>query len=287
MCVLNPDSTHAIEQPAAAAPSATDPDFAYQVIATSPAGRWTEWFVRLRVIGYRLRRLMWWMVRGVLGLLAGLLLLSMLLVAVLRWVDPPASSFMLLHAWNVWRLNQTAPYYQHHWLPWEALPPNAKLAAIAGEDQRFPQHFGFDFVQIRLAWADYRRGGRLRGASTITQQTAKNLFLWPSSGWGRKAAEAWFTLLMELLWSKERILEVYLNIAQFSPSTYGIEAASRRYFNRDASELTLEETALLIGALPAPGLYRVDKPSARLQRRADWIVDQSQRLGGMRYLKRL
>lgn len=216
------------------------------------------------------------------------LLLCVLLVGVMRWVDPPASAFMLLHAHNVWRVGQTPViYYRHQWLPWERIPLSVRLAAIAGEDQRFPFHMGFDLIEVRRAWTHYRRGGRLRGASTITQQTAKNLFLWPGSGWGRKLGEIWFTLLMEVLWPKQRILEVYLNIVQFSPSTYGIEAASWRYFGHPAAELTLDESALLIAALPAPGVYQLDRPSERLRRRAAWIIEQSSRLGGVGYLDRL
>ncbi|WP_295404004.1 monofunctional biosynthetic peptidoglycan transglycosylase [uncultured Thiocystis sp.] len=225
--------------------------------------------------------------RLLLGLALLSILLSVLLVGGLRWVNPPVSAFMLRHAHNVWKLDQTPPYYRYDWIPWERIPPTVRLAAIAGEDQRFPRHFGFDPIEIRQAWNDYRQGGRLRGASTITQQAAKNLFLWPGSSWWRKGLEAWFTLLMEILWPKERILEIYLNIAQFSPSTYGIEATSTRYFGHPASELSLAEAALLIGALPGPGHYQLDQPSASLQRRADWILDQSQRLGGMRYLKQL
>lgn len=194
---------------------------------------------------------------------------------------------MLRHAWNVWRLDQTPPYYQHEWIAWQQIPSSIRLAAIAGEDQRFPRHLGFDLIEIRHAIADYCAGGRLRGASTISQQTAKNLFLWPGSGWERKLVEGWLTLLVEILWPKERILEVYLNIAQFSPSTYGIEATSQRFFHHSASELTLEESALLIGVLPAPGNFSLNHPSDRLQRRVAWILDQSQRLGGNRYLERL
>jgi monofunctional glycosyltransferase len=214
-------------------------------------------------------------------------LTSLVLVLGLRWIDPPASAFMLRHALNVWRLDQTPPYYQHTWIDWAHIPAGVKLAAIAGEDQRFPRHLGFDLIEIRHAIRTYREGGRLRGASTISQQTAKNLFLWPGSGWERKLVEGWFTLLIEILWSKERILEVYLNIAQFSPGTYGLEASSRRYFGRSASELTRQQAALLIGVLPAPGTYRLDRPSERLQRRAEWILDQSRRLGGEAYLRRL
>ena len=238
----------------------------------------------------------WSRLRGAFGCLVNwvfraavaALLLCVVLVGAMRWVDPPASAFMLLHAHNVWRVGQTPViYYRHQWLPWERIPLSVRLAAIAGEDQRFPFHMGFDLIEVRRAWTHYRRGGRLRGASTITQQTAKNLFLWPGSGWGRKLGEIWFTLLMEVLWPKQRILEVYLNIVQFSPSTYGIEAASRHYFGHPAAELTLEESALLIAALPAPGVYQLDHPSERLRRRAAWILEQSARLGGLGYLGRL
>lgn len=219
--------------------------------------------------------------------LGNLVLLSIVLVLTLRWLDPPASAFMLRHAYNLWRLDQSPPFYHQTWVPWDRISLPTRLAAIAGEDQRFPSHFGFDLTEIRLAWADYKNGGRLRGASTITQQAAKNLFLWPGSDLSRKLLEAWFTLLMEILWPKERILEVYLNIVQFSPNTYGIGAASLRYFDRPASELTMREASLLIGVLPAPGHYRLDQPSPRLERRAAWISDQAGRLGGTRYLNRL
>jgi len=225
--------------------------------------------------------------RLTLGLAVAWMLLSAGLVLVLRWVDPPFSAFMLGHAWNLWRLDQTPPYYAHVWIGRDEIPPPVALAAIAGEDQRFPEHLGFDLIQIRHAWLEWRSGGRLRGASTISQQTAKNLFLWPGQSWWRKALEAWFTLLLETLWPKERILEVYLNMVQFSPGTYGIEASSQRFFGHSARTLSPEEAALLIGALPAPGRYQLDAPSPGLKRRAAWIRDQMSRLGGVRYLKRL
>jgi monofunctional biosynthetic peptidoglycan transglycosylase len=241
---------------------------------------------RIEPVGYGrhpLKRIGRLLIKG----LGSLVLVSVVLVLPLRWLDPPASAFMLRHAYNLWRLDSSPPYYQHTWVPWDQIPPPMRLAAIAGEDQRFPSHHGFDFIEIRIAWADYRNGGQLRGASTITQQTAKNLFLWPSQDWPRKVLEAWFTILMEALWPKERILEVYLNIVQFSPSTYGIGSTSLRYFDVPASELTMHEASLLIGVLPAPGHYRLDQPSERLRRRAAWISDQASRLGGNRYLERL
>jgi monofunctional biosynthetic peptidoglycan transglycosylase len=218
-----------------------------------------------------------------LGFVSG----SLMLVMTLRWVDPPASSFMLQHALVAASLRREPPHYHHHWVDWNAIPPEVALAVIAAEDQRFTAHSGFDWVEIRKAWADYRRGDGLRGASTITQQTAKNLFLWPQRSWVRKGLEVWFTGLLELLWPKRRILEVYLNIAQFSASTYGVGAASERYFNRPVGELGVAKAALLAGVLPAPSANRLDRPSARLQRRAAWIRDQMGRLGGTRYLEGL
>ena len=230
------------------------------------------------------RRLIW---RWLMRVMVALVLSSAALVGTLRWADPPASAFMLRHALNVWRLDQTPPYYQHQWLPWERMPATIRLAAIAGEDQRFPDHLGLDLIEIRHALSDYLEGRRLRGASTISQQTAKNLFLWPGSGWWRKLAEGWLALLMEVLWPKARILEVYLNIAQFSPSTYGIEATSQRFFGHPASDLTLDEAALMIGVLPAPGNHSLQRPDEGLQRRAAWIREQARTLGRMRYLERL
>lgn len=214
-------------------------------------------------------------------------LASALLIGALRWVDPPTSAFMAQHALKSWLLGREPPHYYHSWVPWNRIPPAMPLAAIAAEDQRFPFHHGFDPVEIRHAIRTWRTTGQLRGASTISQQTAKNLFLWPGRNWLRKSLEAWFTALIELLWPKERILEVYLNIVQFSASTYGVGAASARYFHRPAEQLTLREAALLAGVLPSPSVYRLDRPSSRLRRRAAWIMDQAQRLGGGSYLRNL
>ena len=228
-------------------------------------------------------RLRTWLVRAA----ALWVLATLVLVAALRWIDPPVSSFMARQALIGWWNGRPPPQYYHAWVPWARIPPALPLAVIAGEDQRFAEHHGFDPVELRKALATWRAGGGLRGASTITQQTAKNLFLWPGRSWLRKGLEAWFAGLIEFLWPKERILEVYLNIVQFSPSTYGVGAASERYFQRPVEALGAPEAALLAAVLPAPGAYRLDRPSARLQRRADWIAGQVQRLGGRRYLERL
>lgn len=233
-----------------------------------------------RNIGCALRTRIWpvlmrWgrrlLILGVLG--------SLMPVLALRWIDPPASAFMIRQAIASTRLGQRPPYYRYQWVDWDEIPTSLKRSAIAAEDQRFFAHLGLDPIEIRAALRRYRQGGRLRGASTISQQTAKNLFLWSDSGWGRKLVEGWFALLIELVWPKERILEVYLNIAQFGPATYGVEAASRRYFNCSAADLSAEQSALLIGVLPAPGHHRPDRPSESLKRRAWWILEQERRLG--------
>ena len=164
--------------------------------------------------------------------------LSIPLVLLLRFVPPPTTSFML----------QTAlrnGIYSYRWQPYEQISPNMALAAIAAEDQRFPSHNGFDIDEINAALRDAQSGASLRGASTLSQQVAKNLFLWPGGGFLRKGIEAWFTFLIELMWNKQRILHMYLNVAQFGDRIFGVEAASQRYFQISARDLTAEEAALL------------------------------------------
>ena len=175
-------------------------------------------------------RLVRWAVNTLLALAA----VSMLVVAAFRWLPVPMTSFMIGE-----RLAADAgpPLKQrHNWVPWPRISPHAAVAVIAAEDQKFLVHGGFDFAQIEQAMADAGRGRRLRGASTISQQVAKNLFLWPGQSWVRKGLEAWFTVWIELFWPKRRILEVYLNIAQFGRGIWGVEAASRAYFGKDAAD---------------------------------------------------
>jgi len=209
-------------------------------------------------------------------------------VWVLRWVDPPTSSVMLFA-----RLEQhlrgdgVAAALHHEWVPWSRIPPVMALAVVAAEDQRFADHAGFDWVEVRRAWANYQAGERLRGASTISQQVAKNLFLWHGRHLVRKGLEAWFTLLIEALWPKSRILAVYLNIAQLGPTTYGVGAASWRFFDRPAEALTTQQAALLAAVLPNPVRYRAEAPSPYVKRRAAWIRRQMERLGGVDHLQRL
>lgn len=206
-----------------------------------------------------------------------------LLVLAMRWIDPPTTAFMVQHD----RAAASHAFARQVWVGWDDIAPAMALAVIASEDQHFAMHRGFDIDSIGQAIADYRRTGRLRGASTISQQTAKNLFLWPGQTLFRKALEAGFTILMETLLPKQRILEIYLNIAQFGASAYGVEAASREYFSKPASHLTTPEAALLAAVLPNPAQFRADAPTPYLRGRQQWILSQMRQLGGNAYLDRL
>ncbi len=215
------------------------------------------------------------------------MLFSALTILAFRWVNPPTTSFMLQHQWPSGFIdaNQTALHYQ--WVDWQRLSPQLKIAVIAAEDQLFAQHTGFDIESIKQALKARQRGESRRGASTISQQVAKNLFLWPAQSWIRKGIEAWLTVLIESLWPKQRILEVYLNIAQWGDRQFGAQAASEYYFAKNASNLNRWEAALLAAVLPNPAIYRVDQPSAYTLKRQRWILKQMRALGGTGYLLQL
>ena len=225
----------------------------------------------------RFRRACW---RAFLLLLATGLIAPLALVLLLRWVPPPTTAFMARDA-----LAATGPAaterMPYRWTPWEGIAPQAAIAVIASEDQKFPDHHGFDVEAIRMALGDALQGERLRGASTISQQTAKNLFLWPGRSLFRKGLEAYLTVLIELCWSKRRIMEVYLNVAEFGTGVFGITAASERFFDKRPAELNADEAALLAAVLPYPSGWRVDDPSSRVRRRQAWIRTQMTRLGGV------
>ena len=173
------------------------------------------------------------------------------------------------------------------WASLEQISPHAAIAVIASEDQQFPFHAGFDFNSIREAVRASERGKRLRGASTISQQVAKNLFLWSGHSFVRKGLEAYFTVLIEALWPKERILEVYLNIAQFGDGIYGVQAAAHRFWHKPAARLSSAEAAPLAAVLPNPLRLRADRPSPYVLLRRDWILGQMRDLGGEAYLRAL
>jgi monofunctional biosynthetic peptidoglycan transglycosylase len=200
-------------------------------------------------------------------------MLSVLLVLAFRWLPVPTTAFML---------QDDEPELRHEWVSWDEISGHVAVAVIAAEDQKFPLHDGFDFDAIDRALDDAGRGRRQRGASTISQQVAKNLFLWPGHNWVRKGLEVWFTIWVEALWPKRRILEIYLNSAEFGRGVWGVEAASRSYFGKPAARLTRSEAALLAAVLPSPKRMRVANPSAYVRRRQDWILIQMNRLGGTR-----
>ncbi|WP_460514607.1 monofunctional biosynthetic peptidoglycan transglycosylase [Cyclobacterium sediminis] len=165
------------------------------------------------------------------------------------------------------------------WVPIEEISPHLYLAVIASEDQKFLSHHGFDWEALESAMADYKTGKRLRGGSTISNQTAKNVFLWPGRNFVRKGLEAYFTVLIELFWSKQRILEVYLNVIEMGEGLYGAEAAAQRYFKKPASKLSRQEAALIAAILPNPIRWRADRPTAYIKKRQGWILRNMNNLG--------
>ena len=211
----------------------------------------------------------------------GVAVLALPVVAVLamRWLPPPASAFMLRAALMAHWEGRKDFALRHDWVDLTEISPTAGVAVIAAEDQLFALHHGFNFDAMAQAFRRNLDSGRVRGGSTITQQTAKNLFLYPQRSFLRKGLEAGFTLLLELLWPKARILEVYLNIAQFGDGIYGVEAASRVFFDKPAKRLEPAESALLAASLPNPLRLRVDRPSSYMLKRRDWIRRQMRQLG--------
>jgi monofunctional glycosyltransferase len=195
------------------------------------------------------------------------MVLSVGAVLALRWVDPPLTAVMLLQPGRVGELDYT-------WVHRDAISWDAARAVLASEDQRFAAHHGIDFVSLDRALAEYADGDGLRGASTITQQVAKNLFLWQGRSFARKALEAYFAVLLELCLTKERILEIYLNVAEFGPQVFGVEAAADAYFGSNALSLDLEQAALLAAVLPNPHRLRAERPSDYVRERQRQIVSE-------------
>ena len=218
-------------------------------------------------------------IKWLLYAMLGWLVLSLLIVLPFRWLNPPVSMVML-ERW----LTHDDYSIQQTWLSWDEMPKKAALAVITSEDQRFPLHQGFDVDAIMKALNEAEEGGRLRGASTISQQVAKNMFLWTGRSWLRKGLEVWFTSLIEVTWGKQRILEVYMNIAEWGPGVFGIEAASQHHFGKRASQLTDMQAALLASTLPSPLKYDPARPAQHLIDRARWNLAQQRKLGGTNWL---
>ncbi len=228
------------------------------------------------------RLLKWFLV-----VLLAWLLLTATPVLLLRWLRPLTSALMLEAAAQAWAAQDHGYRTDFEWVSLEQISPHAAIAVIASEDQLFPFHAGFDFDSIREAVRESERGRRLRGASTISQQVAKNLFLWSRHSLVRKGLEAYFTVLIEALWPKERILEMYLNVAQFGNGVYGVQAAAERFWHKPARRLTSADAALLAAVLPNPLRLHADRPSRYVLSRRDWILDQMRMLGGPEFLRAL
>lgn len=205
----------------------------------------------------------------------------------LRWLPPSTTSFMLRAECSALIGGNTEGRVRYRWLDWNELSPVLALAVMAAEDQRFPEHFGFDLGALQFAWRYNQGHRRVRGGSTITQQTAKNLFLYPERSYLRKALEAYFSALLELTWPKRRILETYLNIAQFGDGIFGAAAASEHFFHKPAKNLTPGEAALLAAVLPSPRKFKVEQPSRFVKARREWVLRQMRQLGGNNFLDTL
>jgi monofunctional biosynthetic peptidoglycan transglycosylase len=228
-----------------------------------------------------MRRLLRWLF---LWLPIWFVLISCGQVLLLRWLPPVTSAFMIGRKMDAVMAGDWKFRLDYRWRNSSQISSNLPIALVAAEDQTFPTHHGFDFKAIDKAFANNKRGRKVRGASTISQQVAKNLFLWSGRSYLRKALEAWYTVLIEFTWPKQRILEVYANIAEFGDGIYGAEAASQVFFKKPATRLSSGESARLAAVLPSPRKYNAKNPGPYVQRRARWIETQVRHLGGASYL---
>lgn len=204
----------------------------------------------------------------------GLVVLSVLSVILFKWVPVPVTPLMIIRKFDQ-KQEVKKVVVSHKWVSMDKISPLIQLAAVSSEDQNFINHNGFDFEAVKKAYNESKEGNeRMRGASTISQQTAKNVFLWPRRSWVRKGLEVWFTGLIELFWSKKRILEVYLNSIEMGNGIYGVEAAARNYFGTTAYELTRYQSALIIAVLPNPRKWSAANPGPYVQSRTEWILSQ-------------
>jgi monofunctional biosynthetic peptidoglycan transglycosylase len=232
--------------------------------------------------GRRARRILALLLKVSLGLFA----ISVLSVIILRFMAPPFSALMVERRIGSWfGEGKYSPAYE--WVSLDKIAPVMSAAVIASEDQNFPDHYGFDFAAIQRAMGHNERSSKTRGASTLTQQTAKNMFLWSSRSWLRKGFEAYFTVLLETFWGKRRILETYLNVVEFGDGIYGVEAAAQSYFRKPASRLNSEEAAILAAVLPNPRSYKVRSPGPYVRERQQWILQQMDQLGGSSIVRKL
>ena len=225
--------------------------------------------------------------RWLLAVPVALLLATVLQVAALRFVDPWFSTFMAIRQFQAWGQGDWRFRVAYDWRDLDRMSSSVPVALVAAEDQRFAEHHGFDLKAIEKARQNNANGRKVRGASTISQQTAKNLFLWGGRSYMRKGIEAWYTVLIETLWPKRRIIEVYANIAEFGDGVYGAQAAARSYYRKDAARLGPAEAARMAAVLPSPKRYSIVRPGPYVQRRSNAIQRQMRHIGGNGYLKSL
>ncbi|MCB0424341.1 MAG: monofunctional biosynthetic peptidoglycan transglycosylase [Flavobacteriaceae bacterium] len=207
---------------------------------------------------------------------------SIALVVLFRWVPVPATPLMAIRYFEQKKEDKNR-VFKHDWVPLEKISKNLQLAVICSEDQNFVTHNGFDMKAIEKAMEHNKKGKKVRGASTISQQTAKNVFLWPQRSWLRKGLETYFTFLIELIWPKERIMEVYLNSIEMGNGIYGAEAASQYWFKKSASKLLPSEAAAIAAILPKPLSYKAKPPTSYIQSRIAWILKQMGYYGTLEY----
>lgn len=211
-----------------------------------------------------------------------LFILSVVIVFIFKWVPVPATPLMVIRYFEHSEKDKSSSW-KHDWVSIDEISKNMQLAVICSEDQNFLTHHGFDFDAIKKAMEHNQKKRKIKGASTISQQTAKNVFLWPQRSWLRKGMEAYFTFFIELIWSKERIMEVYLNSIEMGKGVYGVEAASQYWFKKSASRLSRQEAAAIAAILPNPQKYRANPASSYIQSRKDWIVRQMNFFGPLEY----
>jgi monofunctional biosynthetic peptidoglycan transglycosylase len=204
--------------------------------------------------------------------------LSVILVTIYKYLpvySTPLMAIRYLQSTFNTQANSPSEYKkQHQWQDLPLISKNLQLAVISSEDQQFFSHYGFDFSAIKAAITHNNQGASLRGASTISQQTAKNVFLWPQRSWLRKGLETWFTILIELIWDKQRILEVYLNSIEMGSGVYGANAAAKYWFNQEAKHLTKQQSSAIAAILPNPRKYQANPASAYVKKRQRWILQQ-------------
>ncbi|CCG98447.1 monofunctional biosynthetic peptidoglycan transglycosylase [Fibrella aestuarina BUZ 2] len=262
-------------------PSGTSSGLYKSALGKAVRQRWqqTKTYVRrhpMLVVVY------WFLVKTMLVLFLG----SVAWVVVLKYVPVWFTPLTISRKWDAMGTDQPSEIHKT-WRSFDEINKEAALAVVASEDQQFPYHWGFDFDEIQDAIRENQYRKRPRGASTISQQVAKNVFLWTGRSYIRKGLEVYFTVLIELIWGKKRILEVYLNVAETGPMTFGVEAASERFYGHSASSLSRSEAARIAAVLPNPNKFSVKNPSAYIQRRTRQISRQMRALGGQKYIRNL